>query len=157
MAIETVFDPALNITTSYNILKEFISTYISTDEIDITDEAPRITEGFILEKPILHLEIMPGSRKQVGLGKRIGNGSKAEFKNFAYIAWWYVDDNCGGTAKSKNLGERLEYIFLEHGYELSAAGLTNPVCSNYREIPKESLYPVWGGRHMITFRCLITF
>jgi hypothetical protein len=157
MAITTVFDPALNITTSYSILKEFISTYITTDEIDIDNKAPQITEGYVLSKPILYLEVMPGSKKKVGLGNKIGNGNKGEFKNFSYMAYWFVDDNCGGTDKSQNLGERLEYMFLEHGHELGEAGLTNWACSTYRDLPKVSNNPVWGGRHLITFRCLITY
>jgi hypothetical protein len=157
MSIETTFDPTINITSSYNILKEFITTYILTDEIDVTNEAPQVIEGFELSKPILYLEVMPGSKKKTGIGNKIGNGNKAEFKNLSYMAWWYVDNNCGGTNKSQNLGERLEYIFLHYGHELGQAGLKNWACSTYRDLPKASLSPVWGGRNMITFRCLITY
>lgn len=157
MAIETQYLPDQATVTSLQILKEFILTYISSDTIDITFERPTLDENYPLSKPILYFEIYPGSDRNSGLGRKLPNGDKGIFTNMSVMVWIIVDYNCGEAGQVRSLSDSLRWMFLNRGFELSQAGLKDPVCGTLREIPKESYTPFFGGRCLISYQCLISW
>jgi hypothetical protein len=150
MAITTTFLPEQVNTTSYNILKEFIYTYISSDQLDILGEFPILDEGAGLDKPILVLEDMSGSKKYPGMGRKLENGDRGQIKTLSFMASWIVTSSIGGGDKLRELADILEYIFLVYSNELSVAKLKKAKCSSLRTLSKTPTSIFWGGRHMIS-------
>ena len=157
MPITTKFDSDYAISTSLSILKEWISDYLSTDIYDISDESVFFDENFILTKPMIHLQTMNGTNRNVGLGNTINQTQKAKIKNVDIMCWIYVDDNVGGLATSRRISDILDAAFRKNGYLLGRAGLANPRISSFREFPKDSYSPVFGGRAMISFKVLCVY
>lgn len=157
MSITTVFLPEQANTTSYNIIKEFIYTYIPSDLIDIWGEFPTLDEGIGLEKPILVLEDMSGNKKYPGMGRRLENGDRGQIKVLSFMASWIITSSIGGGDKLRELADTLEYIFLVYNNQLSDAKLKKAKCSSLRTIPKIVQSKFWGGRHLITAECVIRY
>jgi hypothetical protein len=157
LPITTVFDSDYSITTSMAILKEWIADYLSTGIYDITNESVFFDENYILTKPMIHLQTMNGLNRNVGIGGVINQTQKAQFKNLDIMCWIYVDNNVGGLAVYRQTADILDSSVRKYGYLLSRAGLTNPRISSFREFPKDSYSPIFGGRAMISFRVLCTY
>jgi hypothetical protein len=149
LPIHTVYDPEHFLTTSTAILKEWLVDYII--DVDITDEMPFLNEQTGITRPILYLQLMPGSDKS-SFGIVMSNTTRGKIYKIEFLANWIVSYSVGGTLKAKELGESLYYSFLEKTRvgALSAAKLRNVKCSTYREIPKGST-EFFGGRHLISF------
>ena len=157
MAIETQFQPCCELTTSLQILKEFIFSYMSSDEIDILMEAPKMDESFYLYKPILYVETMPGSDVNCGLGRRLPNGDRGKFHYVSLMLYWIISQDVGGMDRVRQLSDTLRYAFLTRGFELEQAGLQKATCSSLREIPQATSSPFYGGRNLVTFRTLLSY
>ena len=157
MAITTEFLPYEANATALAIMKEFIYSYIDSSTLDVLDEFPVLDENFILYKPILVLEEMPGSKKFAGMGKNINNIDKGQFKNISFYASWIISNDCGGGTRLRQLADTLEYVFLIHADELAVAGLKKAVCSSLAIIPKTNYSPFWGGRNLLTARVLLRY
>lgn len=157
MPITTKFDSDYPLSTSLSILKEWIVDYLSTDVYNITDESVYFDENYILTKPMIHLQVMNGFNRNVGIGRVINQTQKAQFKNIDIMCWIYVDENVGGLATYRQAADMLDTAVRKYGYLLGRAGLTNPRISSFREFPKDLYSPIFGGRAMISFRVLCTY
>jgi hypothetical protein len=145
-----VYNPQHFLTTSKSILTEWLTDYIG--DVDITFELPPLDESTGIVRPILYLELMPGSDKSTGLGMVRNNTTKGNIYKIEYMAYWIVNNSIGGAPIVKELAESLYYNFLPgvNGHLLDAAGLNKPKCSTLREIPKGAT-EFFGGRHLITY------
>jgi hypothetical protein len=157
LPITTVFDPDYSITTSLSILNEWIADYLPTDVYNITNESIYFDENYILTKPMVHLQVMNGFNRNVGIGGVINQTQKAQFKNMDIMCWIYVDNNVGGLVVYRQAADVLDAAIRKNGYLLGRAGLTNPRISSFREFPKDPYSPIFGGRAMISFRVLCTY
>lgn len=157
MAITTQFLPELANSTSFEIIKEFIYSYIDPSEIEIADEFPILDENFMLNVPMLVLEDMSGTKKNAGMGRQLSNGDKGQFKVASFMASWIVNGSVGGAPKLRYLADSLEYIFLVHSSDLSVAKLREAKCSSMRTIGKGTSSSFWGGRHLITAKVLLRY
>lgn len=157
MPIATVFDPDYPILTSLAIFKEWIADYLSTDIYDITDESVQFDDNFSLTKPVIHLQVMNGFNRNVGLGRVINQTQKAQFKNIDIMCWIYVDYNVGGLTTYRQAADILDTSMRKYGYLLERAGLINPRISSFREFSKDPYSPIFGGRAMVSFRVLCTY
>lgn len=157
MAITTVLSPCAINTTSLAIIKEFIFSYISSDTLDILDEFPILSESYVLSKPILVLEDASGKKQYPGMGRRLSNGDRGQYKYLSYMATFIINSEVGGASKLRELADALEYIFLVHSADLSAVGLKNPICGSFRTIQKTNYSPFWGGRALITAKVMMRY
>jgi hypothetical protein len=150
LPITTVYNPEQFLTTSSAILREWLTDYIG--DVDITFEIPFLDESIGIQRPILYLELMPGSHR-FGMGKVMTNTTRGNIYKVEYMASWIVNNYIGGQPRVKELAENMYMSFLDKskvGY-LASAGLRYPKCSTLREIPKSSYSEFFGGRHLITF------
>ena len=157
MAITTVYDSSQELTTSLAILKEWILTYIPDTEIDYVPSRPTLNEGDILTKPIFHVEVLPGRKYNVGMGKRISNSVRGKFHDVAAMLFITVTDDIGGMERVRQIADTLNWAFETQGYELNQAGLKKAEISSLRELTKENYGPFYGSRFLITFRTTIYF
>jgi len=149
LPITTTYNPEQFLTTSKSILQEWLIDYIG--DVDITFEIPFLDESVGIVRPILYLELMPGSDKPMGLGKVRNSTTKGHIYKIEFMSSWIVNNSVGGAPKVHELGQNLYSKFLQYGYLLGIAKLKNPRCSTYRDIPKSSYSEFFGGRHLITF------
>jgi hypothetical protein len=154
--IETMFDSSQEMTSSLQILKEWILTYISIDEVDFNSTRPTLTEGE-LYKPIFYYEILPGRKKNVGMGKRISQGVRGKFHDVAIMLFVVVTDSIGGIDRVRQLNDTLGWAFETRGFELEQAGLRKAEISSLRELTKENYGPFYGGRWQVTFRTTLVY
>jgi hypothetical protein len=148
----------MEIETSLQILKEWIFTYVSENDIDFNFTRPTLTEGEGgLNKPLLYVEVLPGKDYQVGMGKRISGSYRGMFHDVAIFLFIVVSDSVGGMPRARQISDNLRWMFLTRGFELSAAGLKSPEISSIRELTKENYGEFYGARHMVTFRTTLVF
>jgi len=155
--ITTIFDSDFPITGSLSIIKEWIIDYLLTDIYDISDETPQFDENYIMTKPMIYLQFMSGQVRNVGIGKVINQTQKAQFENIDVMCWIYVDNNVGGLTRCREIADILKTVIRKNGYLLNQAGLTNPRMGYFREFPKSSYSPVFGGRMLMSFRVLCSY
>lgn len=148
MSIQTTYDSSNYLETSLCILGEYIQTYISN--IDITYEIPALDENYPIFRPVLWLDLMPGTNREAGMGRVIGSNQRAILKQVSVMAYWIITYDLGGTGKALELSGALEQIIPKYSDDLAKAGLRQPQVSPAASIPKgDSIY--YGSRHMITF------
>lgn len=157
MAITTVYDACHELETSLQILKEFVLSYITNDEIDFLSSRPTLDESVPLNKPVVYIEVLPGIDRNVGMGRKLSNGDTGKWHTMNVFFYWIITNDCGGMERVRQLSDSLRWAFFYKGNELIAAGLNKPVCSSLREIPQENEGPFFGARHMITFKTLISY
>jgi hypothetical protein len=148
LAITTIYNPQYFLTTSKTILTEWLLDYIGN--VDITFEMPYLEEQHGISRPILYLELMPGSDKPMGIGRVRNNTTRGNTYKIEFMSSFIVTNSVGGAPIVKELGENLYYNFLTNGHLLGAAKLKNAKCSTLREIPKGAT-EFFGGRHLITY------
>lgn len=148
MSIQTVYDSSNYLETSLLILGEFIQTYMP--DIDITYEIPNLDENNPITRPILWLDLMPGTNREMGMGRVIDSTHRAILKQVSVMAYWIITPELGGTGKALELSGTLEQIVPKYSNDLVEAGLRKAEVSPAANIPKgDSIY--YGSRHMITF------
>lgn len=135
--------------SSIEILSQFITEHI--DNIIVKNNIPLLDEGKDIAKPILFLEILPGTNQEVGMGKRAANGKRGIWKNIDMFAYWIVSDKIGGTQKLLQLAGLLEHEIPAYQHELKQQGIEKIEITPLRQIPKGNS-KFYGGRHMITYR-----
>jgi hypothetical protein len=148
LPITTTYNPQYFLTTSKTILTEWLLDYIGN--CDITYEIPYLDESTGISRPILYLELMPGSDKPAGIGRVMSNTTRGNIYKIEFMSSWIVNNSVGGSPIVKELAENLYYNFLVNGYLLGDAGLKKPKCSTLKEIPKGAT-EFFGGRHLITY------
>ena len=137
------------IQSSVEILSQFINNHVSN--IIVRNEMPKLDESKDIGKPLLFLEILPGSNKEVGMGRRGVNGKRGIWKNVDMFAHWIVSDKVGGTPKMLQLAGLLEHEIPTFQHELKQQGIETIRISPLRQFAKGNA-KFYGGRHMITFR-----
>jgi hypothetical protein len=148
LPITTTYNPQYFLTTSKTILTEWLLDYIGN--CDITFEIPPLDESTGIARPILYLELMPGSDKPMGIGRVRNATTRGNIYKIEFMSSWIVSNSVGGSPIVKELAENLYYNFLTNGHLLEAAGLNKVKCGTLREIPKGST-EFFGGRHLITY------
>jgi hypothetical protein len=156
--------PITTVLTSENFLNdvsdiwlEFIRTYFTSTELEVTDSEPFLDETTQLTTPILYLESMINTSKSVGMGNVINRTNKGEFENMEFIAWWIVTNDLGGSRKCNELSAKLHNVILNRGFELAVAGIKNPRCTSFRPIGKNGSGAYYGGRQMLIGKILLVY
>lgn len=148
MSITTTYDSSNYLETSLYILGEYIQTHIP--DIDITYEIPTLDENYPISRPVLWIDLMPGTNKEAGMGRVVGQNKRAILKQVSVMVYWIITPELGGTGKALELSGALEQIVPKYSDDLAQAGLRNPRVSPAASIPKgDSIY--YGSRHLITF------
>ena len=155
MPITTVYDSERYLTSSVQIFKEWLQDYFS--DIDIMDDIPELKDEYPISRSIVHIKILPGSDRAIGLGRSIGDGKKAKIFQPEIMVNFITTQELGGAAKVREFSEILKLNILKNGYLLAQAGLQIPSCGGLRELPKASLSIYYGGRQMVTWRCLVSY
>ena len=159
MPITTTFSSENYISTSLAIFKEWVGDYISFDEIDYTDnDCPFFDENYVLQKPLIYLQMMPGTNnKPVGIGHVINTTQKGRKQNMEFMLYIFVDNNVGGADRCRQIAEKLQWNMMTNGYLLGHAGLKVPQLSSLREYPPDNYSKVFGGRMLLTFKTLLSY
>lgn len=158
MPITTIFRSEFYLSDSLQIFKEWMSDYINFDEIDFSYDSPFFNENHILLKPLVYIQVMPGSnRRPIGMGKVINQTQKGQMQGMELMCWIYVNNSVGGSERCRSIAEKIQWNFMTNGHLLDSAGLDNPQISSLREYPPDSYSKIFGGRMLITWKCLLRY
>jgi hypothetical protein len=156
LAIVTTLTAENYLNDCINIVKEFISTYISSTELEITYEQPFLQEDTVLTIPILFIEDMIGLNKPTGIGKVISQTQKGEYRDINLMFWWIFNDELGGMNKCREFASKLDNYIMTNGYEISQAGIRNSKITSFKPVKVEGA-KFYGGRQILTGRILLTY
>jgi hypothetical protein len=112
MSIQTIYDSSNYLETSLLILGEFIQTYMP--DIYITYEIPSLDENNPITQPYLWLDLMPGTNREIGMGRAIDSDHRVILKQISVMAYWVITPDLGGTGKALELSGALEQIIPKY-------------------------------------------
>lgn len=150
----TIYNSQEYLTSSIAIIREFISENI--ENIDVIDFDPGLSEEMDILKPILMLQVLPGFNSMIGLGNSIGSSIKGEWVNIDLLAYWILKSDCGDQNTVKQLAQKLQYLFKTKRGELKLLGIDKAQCGGITEYLKGNNV-LFGGRMLISYRCLVTW
>jgi len=160
MAIKTTLRTEHYIEDTLKILKEFIESYMNSTTkfgIDIVFEKPVLDGNKEISKPMLFLNLLPGSFREVGLGRNISDTKKGQELAIEIFAYWIITDELGGNKRVAELAQKLVYTFLCYWKDLNKAGLRKAKVSSLAPFYKEKNMRFYGGRQLITFELLLSY